>query len=71
MKYSLGTPIGDILKSEAAVNAIEEIVPGIIKNPMLRGFASQSIQSLVNQFPGYISEEALKKVGEALEAIEE
>lgn len=71
MKLSLESTIDDILKNKAAVKVIDEIIPGIIKNPLLRSFSNQSILSLTRQYPGYVSEEALEKIREALEQIEE
>ena len=69
-KYSLDSKIGEILKAQEAIDAIESIVPGIITHPQAKYFKSMTLRKAAKMLPDMLSSEILVRIEDALSKIE-
>ncbi len=70
-KYSLDSKIGEILRSQEAINAIESIVQGIITHPQAKYFKGMTLRKAAKMLPDMLSPEILSEIEEALSKIED
>ena len=71
MAYSIKTKLKVIMKSEAAMDALEKYVPGVKQNPQLKLGASMPIDTLAKMAPDMLPPEVLPELDKDLQAIEE
>ena len=48
MKYDLMTKLGDLLKDPQAMEIIEQYIPGLAKNPLIRLVKGKKLESLLD-----------------------
>ena len=70
-KYSLDSKIGEILKSQEAIESIESIVQGIITHPQAKYFKGMTLRKAAKMLPDMLSPEILSELEEALSKIED
>lgn len=70
-KYSLDSKIGEILKSQGAIDAIESIVSGIITHPQAKYFKGMTLRKAAKMIPDMLPQETLSKIDEALSQVED
>ena len=70
-KYSLDSKIGEILKSQGAIDAIESIVQGIITHPQAKYFKGMTLRKAARMLPDMLSPGILSEIEEALSKVED
>ena len=70
-KYSLDSKIGEILKSQEAINVIESIVPGVITHPQVKYFKGMTLRKAAKMLPDVLTPEIISRTEEELSRIED
>ncbi len=70
-KYSLDSKIGEILKSQEAINVIESIVPGVITHPQVKYFKGMTLRKAAKMLPDVLTQEIISRTEEALSKIKD
>ena len=69
--YSIDTKISVLLKSEAAKEAVDSVIKGVITHPQIKFVKGMSIRKAAGLVPEMVTPEILERLNEALSKVEE